>query len=67
MIPNPLTKKSQVMAVIDAGGRITDADRPGLHQLWDPAGTAVPAWQTALRAAVLETIRRAARGPMSDQ
>lgn len=58
---NPLTKKAQVMAVIDAGGRITEADRPGLHQLWDAAGTAVPAWQTALRAAVVETIRRAAR------
>ncbi|WP_164255595.1 hypothetical protein [Stenotrophomonas maltophilia] len=48
---NPLTKKSQVAAVLKDGGRIVPGAREGLRRLLDHAGQEVPAWQTALRAA----------------
>ncbi|MGH3799321.1 MAG: hypothetical protein ACREPD_13020 [Stenotrophomonas sp.] len=47
----PLTKKSQVLAVIEAGGRVAQAARPGLYRLLNRAGQEVPAWQTAIKAA----------------
>ncbi|WP_262098368.1 hypothetical protein [Stenotrophomonas maltophilia] len=48
----PLTKKSQVLLVLRAGGRIVVGHRPGLLQLLDAEGSSVPAWQTALKAAM---------------
>ncbi|HFL2038683.1 TPA: hypothetical protein ACG4N3_000539 [Stenotrophomonas maltophilia] len=48
---DPLTKKSQVLLVLKAGGRIVTGHRPGLLQLLDAEGSPVPAWQTALKAA----------------
>ncbi|MDG9761679.1 MULTISPECIES: hypothetical protein [Stenotrophomonas] len=47
----PLTKKSQVLLVLRAGGRIAPGHRPGLLQLLDADDSPVPAWQTALKAA----------------
>ena len=58
-----LTKKSEVMKVIKAGGKICAGSRPGLVALMDKAGNNVPAWQTAIKAA-LKTLtgpRRSAR------
>lgn len=46
-----LTKTSEVMAELAAGGRIITGDRPGLLMLVDSGGSAVPAWQTALKSA----------------
>ncbi len=48
---DPLTKKSQVAAVLKDGGRVVPGAREGLLRLLDQAGQEVPAWQTALRAA----------------
>lgn len=48
---DPLTKKSQVLQQLQAGGRIVAGDRHGLLQLLDCDGHPVPAWQTALKAA----------------
>ncbi|MEN5271885.1 hypothetical protein [Stenotrophomonas lactitubi] len=48
---NPLTKKSQVLQVLNAGGRIVTGHRPGLLQLLDADDSPIPAWQTALKAA----------------
>ncbi|OWQ68529.1 hypothetical protein CEE58_01315 [Stenotrophomonas maltophilia] len=48
---DPLTKKSQVLLVLMAGGRIVTGHRPGLLQLLDAEDSPVPAWQTALKAA----------------
>lgn len=48
---DPLTKKSEVMQVLYAGGRVVAGSRPGLLQLLDADNGPVPAWQTALRAA----------------
>lgn len=48
---DPLTQKSQVLKVLQAGGRVIVGSRPGLLQLLDPDNNPVPAWQTALRAA----------------
>lgn len=47
---DPLTKKSQVAAVLRDGGRIVPGARDGLLRLLGHAGQEVPAWQTALRA-----------------
>lgn len=47
----PLTKKSQVLLVLRAGGHIAAGHRPGLLQLLDADDSPIPAWQTALRAA----------------
>ncbi len=51
----PLTKKSQVSDVLHAGGRIVAGHRPRLLQLLDAEGSPVPAWQTALKAAIPST------------
>lgn len=48
---DPLTKKSQVAAVLKDGGRIVPGARDGLLRLLDQSGQEIPAWQTALRAA----------------
>ena len=47
----PLTRKTDVLAVVAAGGKIQPGDRPGLLRLLDKAGNDVPAWQTAIKAA----------------
>lgn len=47
----PLTKKSQVLDVLHAGGRIVAGHRPGLLQLLGADDNPIPAWQTALKAA----------------
>ncbi|MBH1710247.1 hypothetical protein I5U96_00520 [Stenotrophomonas maltophilia] len=49
---DPLTKKSQIATVLTDGGRIVPGAREGLLRLLDHAGQEVPAWQTALRAAL---------------
>ncbi|QGM05062.1 hypothetical protein [Stenotrophomonas maltophilia] len=46
-----LTKKSQVLLVLRAGGRIAAGHRPGLLQLLGADDSPIPAWQTALKAA----------------
>lgn len=46
-----LTKTSEVLAELAAGGRIITGDRPGLLMLVDSGGSVVPAWQTALKSA----------------
>lgn len=46
-----LTKTSEVLAELAAGGRIITGDRPGLLMLVDSGGSTVPAWQTALKSA----------------
>lgn len=48
---DPLTKKSQVLLVLRAGGRIAAGHRSGLLQLLGADGGPIPAWQTALKAA----------------
>ncbi|HGM5881385.1 TPA: hypothetical protein ACKP5P_001474 [Stenotrophomonas maltophilia] len=48
---DPLTKKSQVAAVLKDGGRIVPGARDGLLRLVDQSGLEIPAWQTALRTA----------------
>ena len=48
---DPLTKKSEVLQVLQAGGRIVAGHRPGLLQLLGADDSPVPAWQTALKAA----------------
>lgn len=48
---DPLTKKSQVLQVLRAGGRIAAGHRPGLLQLLGADDSPIPAWQTALKAA----------------
>lgn len=48
---DPLTKKSQVLLVLRAGGRIAVGHRPGLLQLLGADDSPIPAWQTALKAA----------------
>ncbi|MBN5141627.1 hypothetical protein JY471_03685 [Stenotrophomonas maltophilia] len=48
---DPLTKKSQVLQVLRAGGRIAPGHRPGLLQLLSADDSPIPAWQTALKAA----------------
>lgn len=48
---DPLTKKSQVLLVLGAGGRIAAGHRPGLLQLLGADDSPIPAWQTALKAA----------------
>ncbi|UXB21734.1 hypothetical protein K7566_08560 [Stenotrophomonas maltophilia] len=50
---DPLTKKSEVLQVLQAGGRIVTGHRPGLLQLLGTDSKPVPAWQTALKAAQL--------------
>lgn len=47
----PLTRKSQVAAVLREGGHIVPGARDGLLRLPDQSGEDVPGWQTALRAA----------------
>lgn len=48
---HPMTKTSEVLAELAAGGRIITGDRPGLLMLVDSGGSVVPAWQTALKSA----------------
>lgn len=48
---DPLTKKTEVLQVLQAGGRIAAGHRPGLLQLLGADDNPVPAWQTALKAA----------------
>ncbi|MBN5074427.1 hypothetical protein JY427_02045 [Stenotrophomonas maltophilia] len=48
---DPLTKKSEVLLVLRAGGRIVAGHRPGLLQLLGADDSPIPAWQTALKAA----------------
>lgn len=48
---DPLTKKSEVLQVLYAGGRVVAGSRPGLLQLLGADDSPVPAWQTALKAA----------------
>lgn len=48
---DPLTKKSQVAAVLKDGGSIVPGARDGLLRLVDQSGLEIPAWQTALRSA----------------
>ncbi|WP_445979108.1 hypothetical protein [Stenotrophomonas muris] len=50
---DPLTKKSEVLQVLQAGGRIAAGHRPGLFQLLAADHSPIAAWQTALRAAQL--------------
>ncbi|WP_336357296.1 hypothetical protein [Stenotrophomonas muris] len=50
-----LTKKSQVLQVLKAGGRIVTGHRPGLLQLLGTDDSPIPAWQTALKAAQAST------------
>lgn len=45
-----LTKASQVLEVVAAGGKVEPGERDGLLRLKDNAGNDVPAWQTALKA-----------------
>ncbi|MGH8053554.1 MAG: hypothetical protein ACREP4_06515 [Stenotrophomonas sp.] len=45
-----LSKATDVLEVVDAGGKIVPGERDGLLQLVDNAGNHVPAWQTALKA-----------------
>lgn len=52
---DPLTKKSEVLQVLQAGGRIAAGHRPGLLQLLGADDNPVPAWQTALKAAQAST------------
>lgn len=46
-----LTKASQVLDVVAAGGKIGQGEREGLLRLTDSAGIEVQAWQTALKTA----------------
>lgn len=48
---DPLTKKSQVLQVLKAGGRIAAGHRPGLLQLLGADDNPIPAWRSALKAA----------------
>ncbi|MDH0071714.1 hypothetical protein N5D13_01100 [Stenotrophomonas maltophilia] len=52
---DPLTKKSEVLEALQAGGRIAAGHRPGLLQLLGADDKPVPAWQTALKAAQAST------------
>ncbi|ENE2730585.1 TPA: hypothetical protein UM350_004345 [Stenotrophomonas maltophilia] len=52
---DPLTKKSEVLQVLKAGGLIVTGHRDGLWQLLDAESRSVPAWQTALKAALKAT------------
>ncbi|MBP2482924.1 hypothetical protein J3A72_003216 [Stenotrophomonas sp. PvP093] len=52
---DPLTKKSEVLQVLQAGGRIAAGHRPGLLQLLGADDSPIPAWQTALKAAQAST------------
>jgi len=58
-----LTKASEVMKVIKAGGKIRPGARVGLLALVDKDGNEVQAWQTAMKAAIkkLAGTRRSAR------
>lgn len=47
----PLTKESQVLDVLKAGGRIAQGRRPDLYRLLGRNGQEDPAWQTAIKAA----------------
>ena len=47
----PLTRKTDVLAVVAAGGKIQPGERPGLLRLLDSAGHEVRAWQTAIKSA----------------
>lgn len=49
-----LTKKSEVLAVIKAGGKVRRGHRQGLVALVDKDGHQVPAWQTAIKSAVAQ-------------
>lgn len=58
-----LTKASEVMKVIKAGGKIRPGARVGLLALVDKDGNEVQAWQTAMKATTrkLTSTRRSAR------
>lgn len=46
-----LTRTDQVVATLNAGGRIVLSDNGRLLSLIDHTGNEVPAWQTAIKAA----------------
>jgi len=54
---DPLTRKTQVIAVVRDGGRIVAGARPGIRRLLDSLGEEVPAWQTALTAAQAQLLK----------
>lgn len=54
---DPLTRKTQVIAVVRDGGRIVAGSRPGIRRLLDSLGEEVPAWQTALSAAQAQLLK----------
>ncbi len=54
---DPLTRKTQVIAVVRDGGRIVAGARPGIRRLPDSLGEEVPAWQTALTAAQAQLLK----------
>ncbi|GAB3755010.1 hypothetical protein [Lysobacter olei] len=49
---HPLTKQSEVLAVLRAGGRAEPTGERGLVRLLDAAGNEVAAWQTAIKSAM---------------
>lgn len=54
-----LTKASQVLDVVAAGGKIGKGEREGLLRLMDSAGIEVQAWQTALKTASKKLLTKA--------
>lgn len=56
---NPLTRKADVLAVLQAGGFALVDRRDvghGLAHLFDATGAAVPAWQNAVKACLSRCI-----------
>lgn len=65
---HPLTKTTEVLAELAAGGRIITGDRPSLLMLVDSGGSVVPTWQTALKSAsrqLTATSERASLPPVA--